>query len=241
MTWKFKFFILMIAALPAFTGYPVASYKAEILPGIAYGWTVYFVVVNAIILMITGKRFFPNAIAIAALVTMPVVFVGAAISYVMYLSGLGPPSGPGEYSAHYVSLCITMLTVIPLALSMVAIIPFQDFEQKLLSRTGGVSKVEKFALMFLRVFNHIVFFVIPNIIETIREEAQYNKWVEASLRASSAGSFTGNIKLIGTRMTGLIREMIQIGVEGICASIQYIPLWAVEISQLPRRSNRTPH
>jgi hypothetical protein len=27
--------------------------------------------------------------------------------------------------------------------------------------------------------------------------------------------------------------MIQIGVEGICASIQYIPLWAIEISLLP--------
>jgi hypothetical protein len=29
--------------------------------------------------------------------------------------------------------------------------------------------------------------------------------------------------------------MIQLAVEGICASIQYIPLWAVEISQLPDR------
>jgi hypothetical protein len=169
-------------------------------------------------------------------VAVPVVFVGASISYFMYLSGLGYPLGPEEYSAHYVSLCITMLTVIPLALSMVAIIPFQDFEQKLLNRTDGVSKIEKFALMFLRVFNHIVFFVIPNIIETIREEAQYKKWVDSSLRVSSTVSIAGKLKLIGRRVTGLIREMIQVGVEGICASIQYIPLWAVEISQLPGRS-----
>jgi hypothetical protein len=27
--------------------------------------------------------------------------------------------------------------------------------------------------------------------------------------------------------------MIQLAIESICASIQYIPLWAVEISQLP--------
>jgi hypothetical protein len=236
MTWKIKFLILIIISVPAFTGYPVASYEAEVLPGIAYGWVVYFMVVNGFILVITGKQFFPNVMAVAVLVAVPVVFVGASISYLMFLSGLGYPSGPEEYSAHYVSLCITMLTVIPLALSMVAMVPFQDFEQNLLNRTAGVSKIEKFALMFLRVFNHIVFFVIPNIIETMREEAQYNKWVGSSLRASSTLSIAGKLQLIGRRMTGLIREMIQVGVEGICASIQYIPLWAVEISQLPGRS-----
>jgi len=141
-------------------------------------------------------------------------------------------------SAHYVSLCITMLTVIPLALSMVAIIPFQDVEQNMLNTTTGVSKIEKFVLMFLRVFkfNHIGFFVIPNIIETMREENQYKKWVNSALRSSGPVSIQGKLQLLGRRLTGLIREMIQVGVEGICASIQYIPLWAVEISQLPGRS-----
>jgi hypothetical protein len=128
-----------------------------------------------------------------------------------------------------------MLTVIPLALSMVAVIPFQDFEQILLTKAGGVSKIEKFALMFLRVFNHIVFFVIPNIVETMREEAQYRKWVDSSLKSDSSRSVTGSIKFIKTKSTGLARDMVQVGVEGICASIQYIPLWAVEISQLPDR------
>ena len=236
MNWKLKLLVLMIISVPAFSGYPVASFEAEILTGVTYGWVVYFLLVNAFILILTGQHFLSNVLAISVLIAMPVVFVGALISYFIFLSGLGYPAGPQEYSSHYVSLCITMLTVIPLALSLVAIIPFQAFEQKLLNRMIGVSKIEKFALMFLRVFNHIVFFVIPNIIETIKEEAQYNRWLGSSIKASSPVSFPGKLQLIGRRMTGLIREMIQIGVEGICASIQYIPLWAVEISQLPGRS-----
>ena len=116
-----------------------------------------------------------------------------------------------------------MLTVIPLALSLVAIIPFQDFEQGLLNTTTGVSKIEKWILMFLRVFNHIVFFVIPTIVETLREEAQYKKWVASSVTASSTVSVQGKLILLGRRFSVLIKDMTQVGVEGICASIQYIP------------------
>ena len=236
MNWKLKFLILMIIAVPAFTGYPVASYETEVLRGITYGWVVYFLVVNLFVLIITGRQFFPNVVTIAVLIAMPVVFVVAGISYLIFWFGLGYPSGPAEYSAHYVSLCITMLTVIPLALSLVAIIPFQDFEQNMLNTTSGVSKIEKWVLMFLRVFNHIVFFVIPTIVETLREEAQYKKWVDSSLKASSTVSVQGRLNLLGRRVSALIKDMTQVGVEGICSSIQYIPLWAVEISQLPGRS-----
>lgn len=236
MSWKTKFLILIIVAVPAFIGYPVSSFESEILAGVASGWVVYFLVVNAIVFFITGKQFYPNVLTIAVLIAVPVVFVGAAISYLIFLFGLGYESGPSIYSSHYVSLCITMLTVIPLALSMVAVIPFQDLEQILLVKAGGVSKIEKFALMFLRVFNHVVFFVIPNIVETMREEAQYKKWAESSLKSESSRSVRGSIRFFKTKLTGLTKVMVQVGVEGICASIQYIPLWAVEISQLPDRS-----
>jgi hypothetical protein len=238
MNWKLKFIILLIIAVPAFTGYPVASFEAQILPGITYGWVIYFLAVNLCILIITGRQFFPNAVTIAVLIAMPVVFVGAGLSCLIFLFGLGYPSGPAAYSAHYVRLCITMLTVIPLALSLVAIIPFQDFEQGMLSTTTGVSKIEKWALMFLRVFNHIVFFVIPTIVETLKEEAQYKKWVDSAVKASSTVSVQGKLVLLGRRFSTLIKDMTQVGVEGICASIQYIPLWAVEISQLPGRSKK---
>jgi len=238
MNWKLKFLILLIIAVPAFTGYPVASFETEIFPGVTHGWVIYFLVVNLCILIITGKQFFPNVVTIAVLIAMPVVFVGAGISYLIFLFGLGYPSGPAEYSAHYVFLCITMLTVIPLALSLVAIIPFQDFEQGMLNTSNGVSKIEKWILMFLRVFNHIVFFVIPTIVETVREESRYKKWIDSSAKASSTTPVQGKIILLRRRFRSLIKDMTQIGIEGICASIQYIPLWAVEISQLPGRSKQ---
>jgi hypothetical protein len=105
-----------------------------------------------------------------------------------------------------------------------------------LNTASGVSKIEKWLLMFLRVFNHIVFFVIPTIVETMREEAQYKRWADSPMKSSTTGSLTGKIRLLGRRFLVLVKDMIQLGVEGICASIQYIPLWAVEISQLPART-----
>ena len=196
---------------------------------------------NSFILIITGKEFFPNVVAIAALVSMPVVFGGAGISYLIFQLQWGYEAGPAAYSAHYVSLCITMLTVIPLALSMVAVVPFQEVEQKLLRNPLGVSKREKFALMFLRVFNHIVYFVIPNIVETMREERQYQRSSTPSRPSPAAFPGLGHLRFLRRKIMGLIHNMIQVGVEGICASIQYIPLWAVEISKLPDRSGSSSH
>jgi hypothetical protein len=126
-----------------------------------------------------------------------------------------------------------MLTVIPLALSLIALVPFQNFEQNLLQSKRGVSKLEKFFLMFLRVFNHIVYFVIPNILETVREEWQYKRWAERSFQSATVPSAAGSVISMRRKLRGLVRDLTQLGVEGICASIQYIPLWAVEISQLP--------
>ena len=126
-----------------------------------------------------------------------------------------------------------MLTVIPLALSCMAIVPFHDLEHKLLEKRRGVSKTEKFFLMSLRVFNHIVYFVIPNILESIREERHYKRWAQSHLNADDMSAKSGKTFHMKSQLAGLIKEMIQLGVEGICAAIQYIPLWAVEISQLP--------
>jgi hypothetical protein len=219
--------------VPAFSGYPVTLFDAEILSGITYGWILYFLVANVFILLVTGKRFFANALSLAALISMPVVFVGATVSYLIFLLGMGYESGQFAYSAHYVRLCVTMLTVIPLALSLIALVPFQNFEQNLLQSKHGVSKLEKSFLMFLRVFNHIVYFVIPNILETVREEWQYKKWAERSFKSATVPSAAGSVISMKRKLRGLVRDLTQLSVEGICASIQYIPLWAVEISQLP--------
>jgi hypothetical protein len=240
MNWKLKFLFLVILAIPAFVGYPVTKFDAELLAGLSTGWIGYFLGVNGLILIIVGQAFWINAVAIAALITLPVVYVGGTVSYLIYLAGMGYESGQSAYSPHYLSLCVTMLTVIPLALSLIAVVPFHEFEHHLLQHDKGVSKMEKFFLMFLRVFNHIVYFVIPNIIETMREEGQYKYRVKNTVTGPAQSSEGGLVRTLKLKVTGLIRDMIQLGVEGICASIQYIPLWAVEISQLPGKREENP-
>jgi hypothetical protein len=235
MNWKIKFIILMILSVPAFTGYPVVSFDSEIISGLSYGWTAYFFLVNTSIIVIHGKRFYANILAVVALISMPVVFVGGTIAFLIYLLGLGYDAGQAAYSPHYVSVCITMLTVIPLALSLIAVVPFQRFEQKLLQSSSGVTKLEKCLLMFLRVFNHIVYFVIPNILETMREEGHYRKWLKREKMPPGEPGSRKRSRIIKSRILALIQEMVQLAVESICASIQFIPLWAVEISQLPNK------
>ncbi|UCG08950.1 MAG: hypothetical protein JSV83_10005 [Desulfobacterales bacterium] len=231
--------MLVIISAPAFIGYPVVLFDSELLSGLTYGWVVYFFLVHAIILAINGTRFYANILAVAALISMPVVFVGGFISYIIFLLGFGYTSGQSAYSPHYVSVCVTMLTVIPLALSLVGLVPFQRFEHQLLQQRAGVSKLEKCILMFLRVFNHIVYFVIPNILETIREERHYRKWMIVERMRSSKPLGRNEIRGIKYKILTLITDMIQLAVEGICASIQYIPLWAVEISRLSDKKRKT--
>lgn len=235
MNWKIKLFLLMLVSLPAFAGYPVTIFDAQIISGLTYGWVAYFFIANLVILAINGSRFYANILAVAALISMPVVFVGGSIAFLIFLLGLGYDAGQAAYSPHYVSVCMTMLTVIPLALSLIGVVPFQRFEHRLLQSSAGVSKPEKCILMFLRVFNHIVYFVIPNILETIREEGHYRKPIINETIASDEPAGAKKTSIIKSRLPALTQEMVQLAVESICASIQFIPLWAVEISQLPNK------
>ncbi len=235
MNWKIKFLFLVILAIPAFVGYPVTMFDSEIISGLTYGWVAYFFITNLVIIFLKGSRFYANIAAVAALISMPVVFVGGTIAFLIFLLGLGYDAGQAAYSPHYVSVCITMLTVIPLALSLIGVVPFQRFEHKLLQSVVGVSKLEKCILMFLRVFNHIVYFVIPNILETMREEGHYRQWLKNEKLPSGESESVKKTRGIKFRILALIQEMVQLAVDSICASIQFIPLWAVEISQLPNK------
>jgi hypothetical protein len=235
MSWKSKLLILSFLALPCFVGYPVTAFEAEIIAGVRLGWVLYALLVHSAILVLAGAGFAEKAVTIAVLISAPVIFLGAGISFLLLPETAGAARGAASYSAHYVSLWITMLTVIPLTLSMMAVIPFHEFENALLGRPDGVSRAQKYALMFLRVFNHIVYGVIPGILEVIREERHYRNWLE--LRSQKHLTIVQRMRFRRQWVAALLRDMIHIGVEGICASIQYIPLWAVEISLLPGKSN----
>ena len=178
-----------------------------------------------------GPGLLANAVAIAALILSPVVFVGGLVSWLLAMVGGEAPGVAGSvHGAHYVSLALNMLGVIPLALAMVASIPFERLEQRFLRRVDGITVGEKYLLMFIRVFNHTVYFVIPNILEVMREEALLHAISSEASRSCSPG----RMRAWGR---GLRAGMVQASVSGICASLRFIPLWAREIDDLPRRTS----
>jgi hypothetical protein len=83
--------------------------------------------------------------------------------------------------------------------------------------------------MFIRVFHHIVYFVIPNILEVMREEALLRRFSETTPNLTRRQR--GRI-WVRRLMAGLV----QVGVSGICAALRFIPLWAREIDDLPGRT-----
>ena len=226
MNWKIKLGFLLTGAIPAFTGYPLSLFDAEVVAGITRAWAIYFLAANGLVLGIGGRRRYARILTAAVLVTLPVVISGGCISFVISLFQADAARAQAAYSAHYLGLCVTMLTVIPLALGLVATIPLQSFEQQLLLNRSGVSMGQKRCLMALRVFNHIVYYVIPNLLEVIREERQF---LAIDAAAGPAADRRGVLKRAGL----IVRRMTYVAGEGICAAVQYIPLWAAEIAQLP--------
>ena len=224
--WPFGFITLLVFGVPAMSGWGVGSVPGHIVPGISWGWVVYFGVIHGIVFLLLERRWYANILTVSAMVTLPVVFVGALITRLGALVGL-VGTGANAAGTHYVSLCITMLTVVPLALALVAMIPFQRLEQRLLYQPEGVTLRQKKVLMVLRVFNHTAFFVIPSLLEVLREE-----------RAMTIQQINGHGPFsLGRRPLHRIRRLLQmityLAVQSICAAIQFIPLWAHEIDRLP--------
>jgi hypothetical protein len=232
MKWQVKTLLFCVLAIPAFIGFPLDHIRGNLLPGAEIGWVAYGLLVHTVILGLLGKKTYRVALGIGLLISIPVVGLGAGISFAwLFISGWAP--GRQEFIiTHYISLAVTMITVIPLALSMVAMIPIHRLEDRLLQQSRGVSLLEKSILMFVRVFIHIIYFVIPDILEVLREERVF---AEIGGRRKIVG--VGK-KPLRTRARALIRILIQIGVEGICSAIRYIPLWAEEISRLPGRQRQ---
>jgi hypothetical protein len=233
LSWRIKLGILAIIAIPAFTGYPLKLFDHLIIAGITTGWLGYGAVTHGVLALVLGPAVWGICLSIAVMIMLPVVFGGALISYLLYVLGVGDAVGPDGYSAHYIGLCITMLTVIPLANGLISVIPVHRIENKLLMRKEGVYLREKAALMFVRVFTHIVFFVIPSVLEIVREERQKNE--PGRIDGNRIVADSSNPVPMRHKITNTVRMLVYLGVEGICASIQYIPLWAEEIAALPNR------
>ena len=226
--WPLNFSILVVIAVPAFSGYPLTLWTAEIVAGITRAWVVYLGVVLIAIRWLLGARMFANVIAVAALVTVPVVFAGGTLSTLVRLAGFGL-SDAGLMGSHYARLCVTMLSVIPLALALVAAVPFGSLESRLLMHPDGVTARQKNILMVLRVFNHIAFGVLPGTLEILREEGLTDgRRLRVQARRRGIKAVTADA----------LNDMVHLAVGTICAALQYIPLWANEIGRLPDRTGR---
>jgi len=232
MNWRFKLLLFGILALTAFSGYPLGYFHETLFPGLTLGWIVYAALVHAATLVLLGTSPYRLALIISLLITLPVVLLGAAISLSILFFRGWTAADLTVIMSHYVALAVTMFTVIPLALSIMATIPFHRMENRLLSQPGGVSLLQKSALMFVRVCIHVIYFVIPDILEVLREERILNQIMG---RHVSTGQPKPSLRLRGML---LVRNMVQIGVEGICSSVRHIPLWAEEIARLPGKRTR---
>jgi len=227
MNWKLKALIIWVLAIPAFTGFPINHIPDNVLPGLSYGWLLYGVIVYGAILLVLGKKVCTITLVVALTIAIPLVVLGILISSIGLLISGWNQGDLGDSTTHYVHLMVTMIVVIPLALSMVAVLPFHRLERHILQSKRGVRTSEKIILMFLRVFSHIFYFVLPNILEVIREEGMLT-----GKRLLSGGG--QNIRLPLSRRIGeMVQMLVNIGVESICSAIRYIPLWAEEIAKLP--------
>ena len=229
MNWKLRALTIWVLAVPAFTGVPLSTISGSLVPGVTVAWFVYGALVYGAIGVLLGKRLFRVALMIACAITAPLVVLGGIVSCISLLITGWRAAAFSDIIFHYTGLAARMLVVIPLALSMVAVLPFHRLESRILQSEDGVTLGRKIVLMFLRVFSHIIYFVIPTILEVVREEGTF-----PGRRGRRGRSRQGRLGL-GRRFGNLTRVLVTIAVEAICSAIRFIPLWAEEISMLPNK------
>jgi hypothetical protein len=226
--------VLAAAALPALTGFPLEQMGGQWLPGLDTSWLIYGGVVHLLIWALLGRRVLADVVTVAALIAAPVVFGGACVASLAHLLGMGGP--PSTFGSHYVSLAVSILTVVPLALALVAAVPFHRLELALMTGAGSIRRRHKVLLMALRVFNHIVHGVVPLLLEVVREEGRLVIAADPHTPIPGARPPGGAVR----RLREWGRTLIQMGVAAICLSVQYIPLWAMEIAALPEAPSAQP-
>ncbi len=83
MNWPMRIAVLVLVGLPAFTGVSPLGLLGDVLPGVPWSAFVYAAVVNLAVLLICGAAFAAGALAVSALILLPVVLAGATITWGM--------------------------------------------------------------------------------------------------------------------------------------------------------------
>lgn len=236
--WGLKFFILLLFAVPSFNNYYLTRFSHEIITGLTAGQLYYFLIVNLIILFVLGRKMLYIGYAITSIIVISVVFFGSFITFIGMLIKYAFHISQNrifDYSSHYISLFINMVTVIPLSISIFSVIPFLQYERILLQKMKGVPLRKKIILIWTRVFSHIIHFVIPNILLVKKEERQTQKKYLPEEIAEDI--FLNKAKDSIRKCFRLLIEYYDIGITGIRMSVECIPLWALEISKLPNKKD----
>lgn len=216
--------VLLALSVPAFTGLYL-DLGAEVFLGVGLARLVYLAVVAAMVFLLRGRYLWLTAYIIGFVIILFVVGGGLALSLVMLWAGYGAMT-LGEILNHYARLAVNMATVIPLGLALVSLIPFAAMESGLLQNPRGVSRPEKVLLMGLRVFNHVLFAVMPEILQVVFEELRFNRHVYAARKTR------GRRRIF---LRSIIHLVTFVAFTALCNSLEYIHFWAAEISNLPNR------
>lgn len=222
--------ILILLAVPAFTGLFLTAGPTLFLD-IQLGRLLYWLVTAGAIIVLRGRFLWVMTTIIAFVVAIPVAGGGALLALLLYVTGLGGMT-LNQIAAHYVFLLINMLSMIPLGIALVSLIPTTALETRLLCSPAGVSTLQKIMLMALRVFNHVVFTVMPEIMQAVTEELRFNGYL-----------YKSGTKIKHRRrlfIKSILQKFMFVAITAICSSLKYIHFWTAEISALPNKSKKRP-
>jgi len=230
--WILKSFLFAIVFMPSFTLYFNHNFNEEIIKGLTYWKLLYCSIAILTVYILTGSRVLILCLTAVSLLSISVIFFGSIISCLINFSSISN-NYIFSYSPRYISLLINMYTVVPLAIAFMSILPFKEYENYLLRRFKGISLFEKILLIITRVFNHIIYYVAPNILRVIKEEKRNNDiYYSANLVEEAT---VKNYQSIRLKFRKLLIVFFDLSLCSICFSIEYVPLWVLEISNLPSK------
>jgi len=163
---------------------------------------------------------------------------GIDVSNVIFERFIVLPGGePTPFTAATLEQPIFLAVVLPSALAFLFAIErfFVTFEMEKrllvgLRRPGeSLRLVSMSFLIFVRCFNHVAHFVIPNVTQILREDGFYGE-MSGRIRAAVKHiylpeSFVLDIKLI-------LERLAKVGCGVIMLSAEYIPMWLSQVVQL---------
>lgn len=221
--------VLIVLAAPAFSGLFLND-GPTLFFSVTATRVGYLLALNLAIFILRGRFLWLTASVIAVAVTIPVVGGGGLLALILYAFNWGGMTLT-QIASHYAVLLINMLSVIPLGIALVSLVPAAALEARLMRNTAGINLPQKILLMAMRVFNHVVFAVMHEVMQAALEELRFNNYLYKA-------------RLIGKKrrrrfLKNLLQKFMFMALTALCLSLKYIHFWTAEISALPGKRQKT--